>query len=206
MSRLRAAMIGAGRQRRQQGATGFGMAHYHAAGFESAEDCDLIAVADIKRENAEAFAQEHPGATPYEDHREMLEKEKPDIVSICVWDPLHCQMVLDCVEAGCKAIHCEKPMAPTFGESRRMVEAVEEAGVQLTFNHQLRFNKTIREAKRLLDAGEIGKLDRIDGSCGNLFDAGTHVFDLMFYFNGETPAEWVIGQIDCRSERSVFGV
>jgi UDP-N-acetylglucosamine 3-dehydrogenase len=206
MVTLRAAIIGTGRPRRKEGATGFGMGHFHAEGFKAAEDCELVAVADIKPENAEAFAEEHPGVRPYTNHNEMLKSEKPDIVSICLWDHLHCPMTMDCIAAGVKVVHCEKPMAPTFGEARKMHEAAREAGVQLTFNHEMRFNKTIQEAKRLLDADAIGDLTGIETSCGNLFDEGTHWFDLAFFYNGQTPAEWLIGQIDSRTERSLFGV
>jgi predicted dehydrogenase len=39
-----------------------------------------------------------------------------------------------------------------------------------------------------------------------MFDWGTHWLDMFFFFNSETPAEWVLGQIDARSERSAFGV
>ena len=77
MSTLRAAIIGAGRPRRTEGCTGFGMGHFHADGFKAAEDCDLIAVADIKPENAQAFADEHAGVKPYFDYKEMLQAEKP---------------------------------------------------------------------------------------------------------------------------------
>jgi UDP-N-acetylglucosamine 3-dehydrogenase len=206
MDMLRAAIIGAGRPRRTEGCTGFGMAHFHAAGFKAAEDCDLIAVADIKPENAQAFADEHPGVTPYFDYKEMLRAEKPDIVAICLWDHLHYPVTLDCIEAGVKAIHCEKPMAPTFGESRRMVEAADREGVQLTFNHEMRFSKTLLEVKNLVDSQAIGRLARMETFVENLLDAGTHWIDLMFMFNQESPAEWVIGQIDSRSDRAIFGV
>ena len=206
MATLRAAIIGAGRPRRKEGATGFGMAHFHAEGFKAARDCELIAVADIKPENAQAFAEEHPGARPYTDHKEMLRSEKPDIVSICLWDHLHYPMTMHCIQAGVKAVHCEKPMAPTFGEARKMHEAARDAGVQLTFNHQMRFSKTIQEAKHLLDAGTVGDLKAIETSCANLFDEGTHLFDLAFFYNGQTPVQWLIGQIDSRTERSLFGI
>ncbi len=206
MSLLRAAIIGAGRPRRTKGATGFGMAYNHAKGFEAAEDCELVAVADTRRENAEAFARDHAGVAPYESYEEMLKREKPDIVSICLWTHLHAPVAFDCMAAGVKAIHCEKPMAATFGDARRMVEAADARGVQLTFNHQMRFGQAYREAKRLLDAGEIGKPLLFEASFNDLLDSGTHSLDMIFYYNDQTPAEWVIGQIDLRSDRGSFGV
>jgi hypothetical protein len=38
----------------------------------------------------------------------------------------------------------------------------------------------------------------MEATCDNLFDWGTHWFDMLFFFNDETPVEWVIGQIDTR--------
>jgi len=51
--------------------------------------------------------------------------------------------------AGVKAIHCEKPMAPTWGESLKMAAACDKAGIQLTFGHQRRFLDAFRKAKEL---------------------------------------------------------
>jgi predicted dehydrogenase len=96
-------------------------------------------------------------------------------------------------------------MAPTYGEAVRMVAACEQAGAQLTFNHQRRFGRPFREAKALLDAGAIGPLLRMEATCDNLFDWGTHWFDMLNYYNDETPVEWVIGQIDGRGSRPIFG-
>jgi predicted dehydrogenase len=53
-------------------------------------------------------------------------------------------MVTAAAQAGVKAIHCEKPMAPTWGECKKMVAVCNERHVQLTFNHQRRFGKPFR--------------------------------------------------------------
>jgi predicted dehydrogenase len=58
----------------------------------------------------------------------------------------------------------------------------------------------------LLRDGAIGQLVRLEGTTGNLYDWGTHWFDMLFFYNEETPAEWVIGQIDLRGSEKVFGV
>jgi 3-hydroxybutyrate dehydrogenase len=59
-------------------------------------------------------------------------------------------MVLDAASADVRAIHCEKPMAPTWGEAKAMHRAAAQKGVQLTFNHQRRFLEPFRLARRLL--------------------------------------------------------
>ncbi|MGB9753162.1 MAG: gfo/Idh/MocA family oxidoreductase [Roseiflexus castenholzii] len=202
----RVGIIGAGRPWRSTGATGFGMAHMHAEGYRASSDACLVAVADLSLDNARAFQQRHSVGAVYQDYRAMLAQERLDIVSICTWPHLHAEMVIACAESGVRAVHCEKPMAPTFGEAKRMIVACEASGTQLTFNHQRRFGEPFRAARHLLRAGAIGMLRRMEATCTDLFDWGTHWFDMLFFFNDETPVEWVIGQIDTRDSRTIFGV
>ncbi len=206
MADLRVGIIGCGRPRETAGATGFGMGHLHARGYADAPGAQIVALADLSPENARAFQAEHGGEGIYEDYREMLGRERLDVVSVCTWPALHAEMVIAAAEAGVRAIHCEKPMAPTWGEAVAMVRACEERGAQLTFNHQRRFSAPFREARALFRAGAIGDLVRMEGECGNLFDWGTHWFDMFGFYNDETPAEWVMGQVEPRGGRTFFGV
>jgi UDP-N-acetylglucosamine 3-dehydrogenase len=206
MALLRVGIIGCGRPWRSEGATGFGMSHFHAQGYAASPDAEIVALADISEENARAFQAMHGGERIYTDYHEMLARENLDMVSICTWPHLHAPMVIAAAEAGVRAIHCEKPMAPTFGEARQMVEVCQQRGVQLTFNHQRRFGTPFRRAKELLESGAIGDLRRLEATCPDLFDWGTHWFDMMFFYNNETPVEWVMGQVDVRNPRTVFGV
>src|SRR5438067_4561550 len=149
----RVGIIGCGRPRSHEAATGFGMSHAHARGYERAGSCELACVADISRENAEAFAAEHGNPAVYLDYHEMLAEEKPDIVSICTWPHLHAPMVIAAAEAGIRAIYCEKPMAPTWGEAKRMHQVAVERGAMLCFNHQRRFEAPYVTTKRLIQEG-----------------------------------------------------
>jgi len=87
----------------------------------------------------------------------------------------------------------------------RIKAAADANGTILTFNHQRRFLVPFHAAKRIIDAGEIGDLTSIEATCGDLTDWGTHWLDMMFYFNNEVPAAWVIGQIHNTEERRTFG-
>jgi len=206
MTKYRVGIIGCGRPWGKEGATGAGMAHAHVKGYLASPDCELVAAADIKQENVDAFCEQYDIPAAYQSHVEMLSAENLDIVSICVWPHLHAPLTIDAARAGVKAIHCEKPMATTWAEAKEMVAVCEEHGVQLTFNHQRRFGAPFRNAKALLDKGAIGELTRIEAFTSNLYDWGTHWFDMMFYYNDETPVEWVFGQIDARQGRTFFGV
>lgn len=205
MSKFRVGIIGTGKPWRTDGATGFGMSHRHVEGYKKSEDCELTALCDLVEENARAFQEQHGGERIYTDYHEMLAKENLDIVSVCTWPHLHAPMVIACAEAGVRAVHCEKPMATTFGDCKRMVEACAKSGTQLSFNHQRRFNKPFIEAKRLLDSGAIGDLVHMEATCGNLYDWGTHWFDMLGMFNNETPGAWVLGNIELRGTHKIFG-
>ena len=210
MARLRVGIIGTGRKKDRPDITGFFMAYQHAAGYLALPDrCELVACADIVRENAEAFAAANgiPDSGIFLDYRTMLAEAHLDMVSICTWPHLHAPMALDCAIAGVKAIHSEKPMAETWGGSRLMAQECARRGVQLTFNHMRRFGKPFTGARDLLKAGAIGDLVRVEVGCpGDIYDTGTHWIDMCGMYVGEQPAQWVIGQIDYRTERRVFGV
>lgn len=178
----------------------------HAAGYQASEDAEIVACVDPVSDVRWAFQEAFEVERTYKEFRDMLENEQLDIVSICTWPADHAEMVVASVGKGVKAIHCEKPMAPTWGESKAIYQACEDHGVMLTFCHQRRFGGMFRTARQLLKDGAIGDLRRVEGSCSNLFDWGTHWFDMFFYYNDDQPADWVIGQIDASEENSVFGV
>lgn len=205
-NRYRYGIIGTGIPWQTEGATGFGMANPHYSGFIGSGRVELVAIADVREDHAKLFLERHGATAPiYSDYHEMLATEKPDIVSICTWPHLHAEMVVAACEAGIKAIHCEKPMATTWGDAKRIKRAADESGSILTFNHQRRFLEPFQLAKRTIDSGEIGKITRLEATCGDMTDWGTHWLDMLFFFNNETPAAWVIGQIDSREEKRVFG-
>jgi predicted dehydrogenase len=195
MSAFRVGVIGCG-----------GLGRRHADGYLESDDCELVAVADVDQVKLEAFCGARTAPRAYLDYHRMLASEDLDIVSVCLWPELHAPVTIDAARAGVRAIHCEKPMAPTWGAAREMADVCREEGVQLTFDHQRRFGKPFQKAKALLDAGAIGALLRLEAYTYNLYDWGTHWFDMLFYYNDEQPVEWVIGQIEARGGRPVFGV
>ncbi len=197
MEKLRAGVIGCG-----------GRGTAHALGYSLAAGVELAACADTHRPAAARVAERFGIPRTYADYREMLARERLDVVSIALWPALHSDAVMACLDAPTppRLINAEKPMAPTFGESRRMHEACERAGVMLTFSHQRRFGPAFVLARNLLKNGAVGRLRHLEAYCSNLFDWGTHWFDMMLFYNDEQPVDWVMGQVDCAEERLVFGV
>jgi len=188
---------------------GFAMAYRHAMGYEKRSDCRLQTCADIVPENAARFAEEFDieDQYVYQDYGEMVGAADPDIVSVCVPPDLHAEIVIDCAKEGnLEAIHCEKPMATTWDDCKEMCRVCEEEGVKLTFNHQKRVGPIFRRAKELVDNGKIGRLQRVEWAAENLFDSGTHMFDLTAFYTDQSPVEWVLTGLDYRDENRWFGV
>ena len=192
---LRAGIIGCGKRGRR-----------HAMGYLASDQVELVACADPFAEARQGFAAEFGIPQSYDDYRRMLAEEKLDVVSICTWTGLHKEMIVDAAGSGVRAIHSEKPMATTWGDAKALYQACQDHGVVITFCHQRRFESSFVKAKQLLDAGEIGQLYRLEGGCHNMFDWGTHWFDMFFFLNDDEPAEWVIAQIDVAERREVFAV
>src|SRR5690349_20031174 len=164
MARLRVGLIGTGRKKERPDATGFAMAYAHADAYRTlADQCELVACADIVPENSEAFARANgiPQEGIFTDYKKMLAESNLDLVSICTWPHLHAPMVIDCAVAGVRAVHCEKPMADSWGAARLMAQECARRGVQLTFNHMRRFGKPFTAARDLLKSGAIGDLVRV---------------------------------------------
>ena len=183
----RIAIIGCGNRGRE---------HMHGVRAESR--VRVVAVADAVRESAVAFNETFSlEAAIYTDHRELLEKERPDIVIVTLWTDLHLPVFRDCVAAGVKAVLSEKPMAARWNECVEIGRLAEESGCLLTFCHQRRFASGNRLARQLIASGRFGEIQRMDlFSPKHLLDCGTHSVDQALSFNGETPAKWAQGAID----------
>jgi len=182
-----------------------GRGRIHAQGYKASPDVELVACADPLKDAREAFAKEYAIPKTHRYYKQMLEQENLDFVRICTWPKFHKDMVIATANSHTKGILCEKPMAPTWREFKALCQACVDNDVVITFCHQHRFGARFVKAKALANDGTIGELRRVDGTCPNLFDWGTHWFDMLFFYNNEKPAEWVIGQIDASTNLQVFG-
>ena len=86
----------------------------HAEGYKASSDVEIVAGADLAGEARQAFAEEYGVGKFYADYRQMLNDEELDIVSVCTWPHQHKEMIVAAAQSGIKAIHSEKPMAPTW--------------------------------------------------------------------------------------------
>lgn len=206
---LRAAIVGTGPGPRGSAGAGHGMGHHHAAGYRRLKGVELVACTDLVPEHAHRFAVRVgiPASGVFTSTAEMLASARPDVVSVCVPPAAHADIVVECARApSVRAVHCEKPMAATWRDCIRMVEVCDAEGVQLTFNHQRRFSRVAAGVKELLDSGTIGRLVRVELGSPNLFDYGTHLFDLCGYLTDGEPVEWVHASVDYDGETRKYGV
>lgn len=122
---------------------------------------DIVAICDIERANAEdkilKFDLDPANVKVYEDYKELLEKEKPELVAIATESGKHAAIALDCIAVGCHVI-IEKPIALSIADADAIIKAGKEKGVLVCANHQNRFNKSIQEIRKALEKNRFGKL------------------------------------------------
>src|SRR5581483_1726326 len=101
-----------------------GISRAHLRGYRAPENAgrvEVVAGADISAAARARFVEETGIERTYADYRELLERERPEIVSICTWPPLHPEMVEAAAAAGVRGILCEKPMAVDLAGCDRML-------------------------------------------------------------------------------------
>lgn len=143
----------------------------------------------------------------YADWRQMLAEAGPlDIVGIAAYTPVHAEITRACVEAGVRAIYCEKPVAPTIDEAESMLSVCEQAGTLLVFNHNLRFHPNTRRLRDLIAEGGLGTLTSASAqwTTGRLGNVGTHMFDAIQMVTG-LPISAVSGTLDESSKPDCRG-
>ncbi|MBI4606703.1 MAG: Gfo/Idh/MocA family oxidoreductase [Planctomycetes bacterium] len=143
--KLRGAMIGAGY-----------FAGIQAEAWRRMESAEVVAVADPVPGKALAFAERWGIRHAHESASEMLSRHDLDFVDIATRPEPHGELVDLAARRGLHAI-CQKPLAPTWEQCARMVEACEGAGVRLLVHENWRWQPWYRQAKRLIDEGRVGR-------------------------------------------------
>lgn len=115
--------------------------------------CDIVP--EVMQEKSDRFHLET--VCKYTNYKDLLEKEKPELVAIATESGKHAAIALDCIAAGCHVI-IEKPIALSIADADAIIEAGEKAGVVVCANHQNRFNKSVQYMRKALEAGRFGKL------------------------------------------------
>jgi predicted dehydrogenase len=157
----------------------------HAGAYEKAEGIALTAGADPDLSAREAFLSCRANTSAYADYRDMLERERPDIVSICTPPAMHAEMVLCAVDAGVRGVFCEKPLAASLGDARRIVETCRMRDVRLAVNHTRRWDREWLWPKALIAQGSIGTVQVITGwYYGGALNLCSHLIDTIHLLTG----------------------
>src|SRR5687768_4816928 len=211
---VRVALIGSG-----------GISKAHGKGFlKHADKIKCVALVDVSAENLKTRTEQlaPTGTTPrtFSDWKACLKEMggEIDAVDICLPHHLHAPAILDAAAAG-KHILCEKPMCMSLAEADQIGAAVRSSGVTYMSAHNQLFMPVVQEAKRMIDAGEIGNAlwlrsqdcFRAGGEGGNpfkgswranlktqgggeLIDTGYHPSYRLLYLAG-SPAVSIHGQM-----------
>jgi len=167
-------------------------------GFDSVE---VVAVADPDDAGRQAAMKRCRAARSYRDYREMLSKEKPDLVSIGPrWTDQRRDMVTAAAEAGAH-IMLEKPFAQNLADADGMVEAIEKHKIKLQVGHQMRMAPSVRHVRDLIRSGAIGVVQEVRGrgkedkraGGEDLIVLGAHIFDVMRMILGDP--RWVFAHV-----------
>ena len=169
----------------------------HAPTYCAHPQTDLIAGADPHDEQRALFGERWGVDSDhlYANHQDLLEKAKPDIVSVTTTARYRPQIVLDAVEAGVKALWVEKPIAFSLEEADAMVNACRENGVAIAVYCSRRYNPYFSETRRMIESGDLGDILQITAyaQCG-LSHNGSHAIDTIRYLAGGAVS-WVFGEM-----------
>ena len=150
---------------------------------------ELVAACEVSDARREAFGERYPGAALYADYREMVARERLDIVGISSHAALRPEATRAAVEHGARGVITEKPIAPTLAGADAMVDVCAAAGVPLVVGAVSMNHPALGNARRLLDEGAIGRLLSVDT---NLVMAQHNSWNYLL----DSPGEWVIGISD----------
>ena len=166
---------------------------------------EVVAVADPDDVGRGRAMERSRARTGYADYRQMLAKEKPDIVTICPrWLDRRVPMATAAADAGAHIL-MEKPFAATLEEGDRIVAAAARNRIRIQVGHTARPMPVTQKVRAMLRQGEFGTLMEIrargkeDRRAGgeDLMVLGTHCFDLMRYFAGDP--QWVSAAVSEKS-------
>jgi predicted dehydrogenase len=182
--------------------TGAWWGRQHAQVFASRVDAELVAVVGRDPGRAAARAAEF-GVPSYVDIEEMLEREQPDLVSLCLPNQGHFEPTLRVIRAGFPLL-VEKPLVFECDEAEQLLAEADARRLFFAINFNHRYARPVRLAADAINRGELGSLVfatwRFGGEPGdgshphaNLIETQCHGFDLLEHLCG--PISSVTAQL-----------
>ena len=204
--KYRAAIVGCGRM---AGLVQLSLEEYpflilpyrHAPSYQAVPNVELVAASDIDPQRRDEFGQKWNVPHMYADYREMIEAERPDIVSVTTQAPQHAEVTIFAAERGVRGVYCEKPMACSLAEADAVVEACKRNGTQYNIGTTRRYQAGYEAMRQLGLSGEVGqpRVAVFHGS-GRLLHSGSHYIDTLCYILGDPEPDVVQGGWSCSPE------
>lgn len=135
------------------------IANRHAQAISDIDGVQLVAGCCRTEATGREFAARF-GCRWYGDYGEMLDREKPDVVTICTPSGAHLDPAIACAARGIHIL-CEKPLEITIERSRKMINAADRAGVMLGGIFPLRFSPAATEVYQAAKQGRFGALSAV---------------------------------------------
>ena len=135
------------------------IAECHMESYLKMDDVEIVAGADLVPGKADAFFKRYglENVRTYPSHKELIDNEELDAVSVCTYNMTHAECTVYALEHGVNVL-LEKPMCVTLDEAVEIRRAEKKSGKVLSIGFQPRFDANMKEIKKIVESGELGKI------------------------------------------------
>ena len=166
----------------------------HAPCYRQFEEVEICAVSDLIEEKCKTFCERWDVPKYYLDYREMIETEKPQIVSIATPAGTHAEMAVFAMDHGVRGIYCEKAMCCSLSEADAIVESAARNGAKFMLGAQRRHHPHFKKAREIVESGQIGDLINVTSwVASSLLHSLSHCVDGSLFLAGDRTATSVFG-------------
>lgn len=168
----------------------------HAPALIEAKGVELVAASDLRPQQLDDFRRRWGVTALYTDYREMVAREKPDIVCVTTNAEERAEVVLSLAEMGVRAIYATKPMCRSLAEADAMIETCRAKDTLLAIACHKNWSPWFQACLHAIEAGEIGTFSSMVCNYGWSLSRGhSHTLALFRQF-ADAPAKWVFGHMD----------
>ena len=170
-------------------------ARHHALAYRYQARATLVAVAARTAAPRDKLAADYGVPARYADYREMLARERPDVVHVNTPPNARLEVLEQVAAAGVAAAIVEKPVAIDGPDCAALAAFVRSSCLKVAVNHQLHYHAPRRRLQRLVAGGALGRVRFIDSGSGmNGAYQGTHSLQAVFAFAGAARPTAVLAQ------------
>ncbi len=199
-STYRAAIIGAGRigglLEDEQPNNTYRKPHSHCAAYDFIEQTEVVGVAGRNEGRLQMFTDRFGITNTYLDYREMIEKEKPDIVSVTTQSQFRAEPIIFAAENGVRGIYAEKALCASLDEADRIAAACRANNVAFNFGAERRYHDGFVRLRQAIERGDIGEPQfAFTFWVTDLMKHHSHSFDTVAMLLGDPEPVWVEGRL-----------